>query len=165
MNSKLKLIDEIKKKMHELRRNNPNIKIVTTNGAFDLLHVGHLKSLEEAKKCGDVLIVGLNSDSSIKQYKSKDRPIISQNDRAKMLSALECVDYVVIFDEPNPCKMLEAIKPDFHVKSKSGFLGIEKDVVEKGGGRVVLIRPVKGVSTTNISKRIFEICSKEIRIK
>ncbi|GAG14983.1 unnamed protein product, partial [marine sediment metagenome] len=100
--NKIKTFEEIKEIAPKLKSEGK--KIVTTNGSFDLLHIGHVKSLQKAKEYGDILIVGLNSDSSIKQYKSKDRPIVGQKERAEMLAALECVDYVVIFDETDPRK-------------------------------------------------------------
>ena len=104
------LIDVIK----DLKEN--NVKIAATNGCFDILHVGHVKYLKEAKKCGDVLIVGLNSDASVKMLKGETRPINPQNDRAEVLIALSCVDYVVIFDEISPIALLKSIKPDVYVK-------------------------------------------------
>ncbi|MAG52581.1 MAG: D-glycero-beta-D-manno-heptose 1-phosphate adenylyltransferase [Nanoarchaeota archaeon] len=138
-----------------LRKEAPIIKVVTTNGAFDILHSGHVFSLKKAKSYGDILIVCLNSDSSIKKYKSLNRPIIPQKDRAELLVALEIVDYVVIFNETDPREILKIIKPNFHVKSKSGFKGIEKDVVEKNGGKIVLIDDTKeGYSTTKIIEKI-----------
>ena len=100
------LIDVVK----DLKDN--NVKIAATNGCFDILHVGHVKYLSEAKKCGDILVVGLNSDASVKMLKGETRPINPQNDRAQVLAALSCVDYVVIFDEISPIELLKSIKPD-----------------------------------------------------
>ncbi len=131
-------------------------KIVTTCGAFDILHIGHLRSLLEAKKHGDILVVCLNSDSSIKQYKSPTRPVNPQEARAELLAGLECVDYVVIFDELDPRRVLDLIKPDVHVKSRSGFKGVERETVEKNGGKIVLIDDIPGISTTEILKRARE---------
>jgi len=147
---------EIEKIVSDYRVNNPGKKVVTTNGAFDIMHAGHAKSLALAKSFGDLLVVGLNSDSSIKKYKSPDRPIISQDERAIMLAALQAVDYVTIFEETDPIKFLEAVKPDIHVKSKSGYKGIEGPTVEKYG-KVILIEDVAGISTTDIINRILEI--------
>jgi rfaE bifunctional protein nucleotidyltransferase chain/domain len=153
--SKIVSKNEIGKIVTDLRKKNPNIKIVTTNGAFDILHSGHLYSLEEAKKQGDILIVGLNSDKSVKEYKSKNRPIISENERAKMLAGLKCVNFIVIFDETNPIDFLSHIRPDVHVKSKEGYKGIEKDVVEGNGGKLFLIEDKPGLfSTTKIIEKI-----------
>jgi len=158
---KIKSKKEISNIANELRENGK--KIVTTNGAFDLLHSGHLKSIETAKSLGDVLIVCLNSDESVRRYKSPLRPIISEKHRARMLAALTNVDYVVIFEEDDPRSILESIKPNIHVKSKSGYKGIEKEVVEKYGGEIRLIDDVAGLSTTDIVKKIIEIENSEKR--
>lgn len=128
--------------------------IVTSNGSFDVFHVGHLKSLQQAKSLGDVLIVCLNSDNSIKEYKSKDRPINPQEARAELLAGLECVDYVVIFEQTNPCKLFEIIKPHKHVKSKSGFTGVERETVESNGGEIILVDDAEGYSTTKILEKL-----------
>lgn len=132
------------------------VKIVTTNGAFDLIHAGHVRTLKKAKTYGDILIVGLNSDSSVKRYKSPLRPIISQKERAEMLASLEIVDYVSIFDEDDPREFIKLVKPDFHVKSKSGFKGIETEVVETNGGKIILLDDIPGLSTSNIIKKIIK---------
>ena len=161
MNTKIKTKIEIAKIVNGLRKNNPKIKIVTTNGAFDILHSGHVKSLAVAKSYGDILIVGLNSDSSVQKYKSENRPIISQNDRAELLAALEVVNYVVIFDETNPNKLLETIKPTFHIKSKTGYLGIEGPTVESNGGKIILIEDFLGISTTKIIDKIIKVAKLE----
>ena len=136
-----------------------NKKIVTTNGAFDLLHAGHIKSLKFAKEQGDILIVGLNSNSSIKKYKSKKRPIIPETERAYLLSSVKYVDYITIFEEETPLNLLEIIKPDVHVKGSEYKKNIlEKKVVEKYGGKVVFIeREVNDVSTTKIIERILQL--------
>ncbi len=152
---KIKTLEEIKEIAEKLRKEGR--KIITTNGSFDVLHRGHVWSLQKAKEYGDVLIVGLNSDRSIKQYKSEDRPIVPQNERAEMLAALECVDYIVIFDETDPRKLLGVIKPDFHVKSKAGFKGIEKEVVEKNNGKIILLDDIESFSTTKIIEKILKI--------
>jgi len=141
-------------KVVDKERENPNIRIVTTNGAFDVIHTGHIYSLEKARSYGDLLIVGLNSDASIKRYKSQNRPVFPQDYRARMIAALYCVDYVVIFDEDDPRELLKIIKPDIHVKSKSGFKGIEREIVEKNGGQIILLNDIEGISTTDIIKRI-----------
>lgn len=131
-------------------------KIVTKNGAFDLLHVGHVRMLEASKALGDILIVGVNSDSSIKQYKSDIRPIISENDRAEMVAALACVDFVTIYNEPDPRNFLEIVKPDIHT-GPSDFkveAMLETPTVEKNGGTVIIIPRTPHKSTTNIIERI-----------
>jgi len=137
-------------------------KIVTYNGSFDILHLGHVKSLQEARKQGDVLIVPLNSDKSIKGYKSPKRPIIPQSQRAQMLAALSCVDYVVIFNELNPIKILDKIKPDIHCNGADyGKNCIEKDIVEKNGGRIYILKWIPGLSTSKIINKILDAYSDE----
>jgi rfaE bifunctional protein nucleotidyltransferase chain/domain len=145
---------ELKEIIAKLRKEKK--KIATTNGAFDILHVGHLKSLEFAKRYGDTLIVGINSDESIKIYKSKDRPIIPQGDRARLVDALSPVDYVTIFDEKTPEKLLEIIRPDFHIKGSEYKNNIpEQKTVEKYGGKIVFIeRNPKDISTSMIIKKV-----------
>lgn len=135
-------------------------KIVTYNGSFDILHLGHIKSLQEAKKQGDILIVPLNSDKSIKVYKSPKRPIIPQAQRAQTLAALSCVDYVVIFNEVDPIKILGKIKPDIHCNGADyGKNCIEKDVVEKNGGKIHILKWLPGLSTSKIIQKILDVYS------
>jgi len=153
---KIKTFDEIRVELDRIRTQNPKVKVVTTNGAFDIIHSGHIKSLEVASFHGDILIIGLNSDSSIRSYKSKDRPIIGEEDRAKMLSAFHFVDYVVIFNENDPREFLKVIRPDFHVKSRSGYKGIEGPIVEDCGGKIVLTDDIPGISTSQIINKIIE---------
>lgn len=131
-------------------------KIVFTNGCFDILHLGHVRYLREAKKLGDVLIVGLNSDDSVQVLKGKDRPYLSEMERAEILASLECVDYVTIFSEQTPDKLIKLIKPDFHVKGGDYKISKlpERKLVEALGGKVVVIPPIEGRSTTNIIERI-----------
>jgi len=149
-------VDEIAKISMELK--NKGKKIVFTNGCFDILHRGHVEYLSKAKQLGDVLIVGLNSDSSVKMIKGDKRPIVPQEDRAFILSNLSFVDYVVIFDEPTPYELISKIVPDVLVKgsdwSEENVVG--KDIVEANGGKVVLIELVPGRSTTNVIKTIIE---------
>lgn len=130
-------------------------KVVFTNGAFDLLHAGHVSYLEFARKQGDVLVVGLNSDASVRRYKGRGRPINSQNDRARVLSALECVDYVVIFNEDEPAKLIAELLPDVLVKGADWSHYVSgREIVEKHGGRVVLARMLKGRSTSKLIRKI-----------
>lgn len=127
-------------------------KIVSTNGCFDLLHVGHIRYLQEAKKLGDILWVGVNSDRSVKAIKGPDRPLNSQLDRAEVLAALDCVDYVTVFDEDTPVEFLKLLKPNLHVKG-GDYNGVEipeKKVVESHGGEVKFLKFVEGYSTTKI---------------
>lgn len=126
--------------------------IVTTNGCFDLLHVGHIQYLFEAKKCGDVLIIGLNSDDSVKNIKGPKRPIFPEKARALQLAGLESVDYVVIFPDDTPEKLLSLIKPHVHVKGgdyKPEQMP-ESKVVEAGGGKVKILGFIDGYSSTKI---------------
>ena len=131
-------------------------KVVFTNGCFDILHVGHLRYLNEAKKQGDILIVGVNSDSSVRQLKGEGRPINNEIDRAEMLSRLKAVDFTVIFEELTPIETLEKLKPSIHVKGGDYDKNKlpETATVEKNGGEVRILSFVEGKSTTNIVKKI-----------
>lgn len=130
--------------------------VVFTNGCFDLFHYGHLVSLMEAKKYGDILIVGINSDNSIKKLKGKTRPVFSQKERANIVCGLESVDYCVIFNEDTPEKVIKTLKPDIIAKGndykRKDVVGY--DFVKKYQGKVVLLPLVKGLSTTEIIKKI-----------
>ena len=135
--------------------------VVWTNGTFDLLHPGHVSSLQAARALGDVLVVGLNSDASVRGYKGPTRPILTQDERAAMLAALECVDYVVVFDEPTPEAALSRLKPDVHCKGAEyapphGRPVPERTVVEGYGGRVEYLPLVPGMSTTDLLARVRE---------
>jgi D-glycero-beta-D-manno-heptose 1-phosphate adenylyltransferase len=133
-----------------------NKKIVTTNGCFDILHVGHVRYLKLAKELGDVLIIGLNTDRSVKALKGPKRPLNSENDRAEVLATLNCVDYVVLFDEDTPAKLLDIIKPDIHAKGGDYNIDTlpEAEVIIKNGGKVVFIPLVKGKSTTSLIEKV-----------
>lgn len=142
-----KLVEELKKQ---------NKTVVFTNGCFDILHVGHLRYLNEAKKQGDILIVGVNSDASVKRLKGETRPINSEQDRSEMLCGLKAVDYTVIFEEDTPMEIIEFLKPSIHVKGgdyKKEDLP-ETKIVESYGGEVRILSFVQGKSTTNIVKKI-----------
>jgi len=132
--------------------------IVFTNGCFDLLHVGHVKYLQKARRLGDLLVLGLNSDDSIRRLKGPKRPLIGQDERAHILAALDCIDYVVIFDEDTPLELISALRPQILVKggdyTPEGVVG--REVVESYGGRVELISFVDGKSTTNIIDKILQ---------
>ena len=133
--------------------------IVTTNGCFDILHVGHVRYLEKAKSFGDVLIVALNSDKSVKSIKGDSRPINNENDRAEILSALRSVDYVVLFDEDSPIELLLQIKPDVHTKGADytvETLPEAKGIIE-AGGRIEFISFVEGKSTTAVIEKMRKI--------
>ena len=131
-------------------------KVVFTSGCFDILHVGHLRYLNEAKKQGDILIVGVNSDNSVRQLKGEGRPINNEIDRAEMLSGLKAVDFTVIFEELTPIETLEKLKPSIHVKGGDYDKNKlpETATVEKNGGEVRILSFVEGKSTTNIVKKI-----------
>jgi rfaE bifunctional protein nucleotidyltransferase chain/domain len=123
--------------------------VVTINGSFDVLHSGHLHILGEARMQGDVVIVGLNSDASVKSYKGPGRPIIPERQRAEMLLALRMVDFVHIFDEADPIAFLTELKPDVHVNgSEYGPDCIESGVVRRHGGRIHVVDKIPGLSTS-----------------
>lgn len=151
---KIKSLNEIVDIVNKLRKDGK--KIVTTNGCFDILHIGHIRYLREAKKLGDVLIVGVNSDKSIKKIKGGNRPIIPENERMEILAALECVDFVFLFDDLNPIKWINKLKPDIHVKGGDYTIDkiIERNAVESYGGKIMLVGKVEGISTTDIIKKI-----------
>ena len=129
--------------------------VATLNGSFDLLHAGHLYILFSAKKAGDKLIVLLNTDESIKRYKGESRPLISLDNRLKMVAALECVDYVSYFREDDPREILSEIKPNIHVNgAEYGTECIEKEVVILGGGTLHLVDRIAGLTTSEIIKKI-----------
>lgn len=129
---------------------------VVTNGCFDILHVGHVRYLQKTKEFADYLIVMLNSDISVKALKGEGRPINNENDRAEILSALSCVDYVVLFDEKSPAKLLEDIKPDVYTKGADYTLETlpEREIVERNNIKVEFIEFVQGKSTTNVINKI-----------
>jgi D-beta-D-heptose 7-phosphate kinase/D-beta-D-heptose 1-phosphate adenosyltransferase len=134
-------------------------KIVFTNGVFDILHKGHVDYLSKARSFGDILVVGINSDSSVKRIKGERRPIVPQSDRACLVSNLKSVDYVCIFDEDTPYETIRMLRPDFLVKGADWKIEnvIGRDIVEGRGGKVVTIEYVDGRSTTNIIKKILEV--------
>ncbi|NOZ24349.1 MAG: D-glycero-beta-D-manno-heptose 1-phosphate adenylyltransferase [Planctomycetes bacterium] len=149
--------DEIEDILKVYRQRNETI--VFTNGCFDLLHPGHVQYLEFARGQGDVLVVGLNADRSVRAIKGKSRPVMSENDRARVLAGLASVDYIVFFGEPTPARLIRRVKPDVLVKGEDwrekGVVG--QKFVERRGGKVILTPLSKGVSTTNIIQRILEL--------
>lgn len=152
---KLKTIapDKLSSAVASLRKE--GLSIATLNGSFDLMHAGHLQIIYEASHTADVLIVALNTDKSIQTYKSPDRPIIPLEYRLQMMSALEFVDFVTWFDETDPCKILNVIKPDVHVNgAEYGAACIEAETVKKNGGRIHIVELVPGLSTSQILKKI-----------
>ena len=130
--------------------------VVFTNGVFDLLHPGHVRYLREARTLGDVLIVGINADASVKRNKGADRPITPEHERAEVLGALACVDAVVVFPEDTPANIIGAIQPDILVKGADWPADqiVGRDTVEARGGRVVLVAVEQGYSTTSLVERI-----------
>lgn len=147
----IKIIDALKRQ---------GKKIAFTNGCFDILHYGHVKYLEQAKGKADILVVGLNSDSSLKKIKGKNRPINKQMGRAGVLSALQAVDFVAIFNAETPRKLIKLIRPDVLIKGGDWKLDdiVGADSVKAAGGRVLTIPYLKGYSTSKLIERIAFIC-------
>jgi len=154
---KLRDIDSLAEELQFHRKQNQTV--VFTNGCFDVIHRGHIEFLKFCKKQGDIIVLALNSDSSVKKIKGLDRPINNQHDRAVVLAALETVDYIVIFEETDPLKTIEKLKPDILVKGKDwehkGVVG--RELVESYGGKVVLAPLVKGKSSTNTIKKMMSL--------
>lgn len=146
--------EELPELLKELRSQGKTI--VTTNGCFDILHVGHVRYLQKTKTFADVLIVALNSDISVKKIKGPDRPVNNENDRAEILCALSCVDYVVLFDESSPENLLVDIKPDVHTKGADYTVETlpEAKAIMANGGRIEFISFVEGKSTTAVIEKM-----------
>ncbi len=153
LKDKIKSINNLKEIIPRLKCSGK--KIVFTNGCFDILHYGHVKYLEDARNIGDILIVAINSDASVKRLKGKKRPMMNQGDRSKVIAALESVDYVTIFNEDTPLKTIKLIKPDILVKGsdwKGNIVG--SDFVAGYGGKVNSVNLIKGRSTSNLIQKI-----------
>ena len=154
MDEKIINREALKKKLQALKKRGK--KIVFTNGCFDFLHVGHVRYLKAAKAQGDVLVVGLNSDGSVRQIKGPRRPVVPEDQRAEILASLACVDFVTLFDEPDPAMTIRFLMPDVLVKgadwAKDAIVG--RDIVEGAGGRVVRIPLTEGVSTSGMIQKI-----------
>jgi rfaE bifunctional protein nucleotidyltransferase chain/domain len=136
--------------------------VVWTNGCFDLLHVGHVRSLQAAAALGEVLFVGLNSDASVRRLKGPGRPVLHEAERAELLAALECVDHVLVFPDDEPSILLRQLQPEVHCKGADYALPHgrplpERAVVETYGGRVVFLPLVEGLSTTELLRRVRQI--------
>lgn len=131
-------------------------RVVFTNGCFDLLHVGHLRSLEQARKLGDLLVVGVNRDRRVRELKGKGRPLVPARQRAELLAGLACVDYVVLFGEDTPVQLIRALRPDVVAKGGDyrGADAPEKEVIEALGGRFVYLRQIPGVRSTLLIERL-----------
>jgi D-beta-D-heptose 7-phosphate kinase/D-beta-D-heptose 1-phosphate adenosyltransferase len=151
-----KILDRntLKNKLEALRKEGK--KIAFTNGCFDILHVGHVRYLREAKKIGDILVLALNSDSSVRAIKGEERPLVCEEERAEVLAALEFIDFVTIFPELTPLELIKHLKPDILIKGgdwpEEKVVGREE--VKKWGGHVAIIPKVEGKSTTNIVEKI-----------
>jgi len=156
LEDKILALNALKQKI--LRLKSQRKKVVFTNGCFDLLHWGHIKYLQDAANKGDLLVVGVNSDSSVKRLKGKNRPLVNEKDRLRMIAGLECVDYVVLFKEDTPLKIIKLLKPDVLVKgadwNKNNMVG--RDIVLSNGGSVSTIKFVRGYSTSHLIKKIAE---------
>jgi rfaE bifunctional protein nucleotidyltransferase chain/domain len=155
--SKITPRNELKAEVDRLKREGK--KVVFTNGCFDILHAGHTRYLREARKLGDALILALNSDSSVRSIKGPMRPIVPEAERAEVVSALDSVDYVTVFDELTPLELIEFLRPDVIVK---GGDWAEKDIVgaetvRKWGGRVAIMPEIEGASTTNIIDKVLQV--------
>ena len=156
MEEKIRARRELLKIIKDLRTKGK--RIVFTNGCFDLLHIGHVRYLEKAKALGDVLVVGVNSDASVRKLKGPKRPILPEEERAGILSGLGCVDYITIFSEIDPLKLIASLRPNVLVKggdwTKEQTVG--KEVVERSGGEVIILPFVKGASTSTLIETILK---------
>jgi len=152
--TKIISLSGLKRKITRLKQKGR--RIVFTNGCFDILHYGHVKYLQDARSKGDYLVVAVNSDSSIKKIKAKNRPVIAQGDRLKTVAALACVDFVVLFNQDNPLRLIKTLKPDILIKgadwNKQKIIGA--DFVGSYGGKVLTVKLVKGRSTSAIIEKI-----------
>ena len=156
MKEKIRKREDLQRMIEDLKTKGK--RIVFTNGCFDLLHVGHIRYLEEAKSLGDILVVGVNSDRSVRSLKGSNRPILPEEERAEILSGLECVSYITIFDEPTPLELISTLQPHVLVKggdwTKESTVG--KEVVERSGGEVVILPFVEGSSTSDLIETILK---------
>lgn len=153
---KIKSLEEIVQIRNRLRRDGK--KLVFTNGCFDILHAGHVRYLNQARALGDALVVAVNSDRSVREIKGPGRPIIPEMERAEVLTALACVDFVFLFDDPTPQRVIDAIVPDVLVKGADWRISeiVGRETVERAGGVVRNISLVEGTSTTEIITRVLE---------
>lgn len=161
MENKIKTQKELRKIIAALKKNGK--KVAFTNGCFDILHYGHIKYLEDAKRLADVLVVGLNSDGSIKRIKGNGRPINTQADRARVLAGLSAIDYVAIFNEETPLRLIKLVKPDILIKGgdwrREKIVGA--DFVKTYGGGAFSMPYVKGYSTTRLIEKIKKNCGEK----
>jgi D-beta-D-heptose 7-phosphate kinase/D-beta-D-heptose 1-phosphate adenosyltransferase len=156
LKEKIKTKEDLHRIVEDLKKKGK--RIVFTNGCFDLLHLGHIRYLEKAKTLGDILVVGVNSDRSVRNLKGPERPILPEEERAEILSSLGCVDYITVFDELAPLELISSLQPHILVKggdwTKETTVG--KEVVERSGGEVVILPFVEGPSTSNIIETILK---------
>ncbi len=156
MREKIKTKEDLHRIVEDLKKKGK--RIVFTNGCFDLLHLGHIRYLEKAKSLGDILVVGVNSDRSVQSLKGPERPILPEEERAEILSGLECVDYITLFDGLTPLELISSLQPHILVKggdwAKETTIG--REVVERSGGEVVILPFVEGSSTSNLIETILK---------
>jgi D-beta-D-heptose 7-phosphate kinase/D-beta-D-heptose 1-phosphate adenosyltransferase len=156
LKEKIKTKEDLHRIVEDLKKKGK--RIVFTNGCFDLLHLGHIRYLEKAKSLGDILVVGVNSDRSVQSLKGPERPILPEEERAEILSGLECVDYITLFDELTPLELISSLQP--HILVKGGDWAKEttvgREVVERSGGEVVILPFVEGSSTSNLIETILK---------
>jgi D-beta-D-heptose 7-phosphate kinase/D-beta-D-heptose 1-phosphate adenosyltransferase len=163
LKEKIKTKEDLHRIVEDLKKKGK--RIVFTNGCFDLLHLGHIRYLEKAKSLGDILVVGVNSDRSVRNLKGPERPILPEKERAEILSGLECVDYITLFDELTPLELISSLQP--HILVKGGDWAKEttvgREVVERSGGEVVILPFVEGSSTSNLIETILKRFLKKSR--
>ncbi len=156
-----KILDRntLKNELDPLRKKGK--KIAFTNGCFDILHIGHIRYLREAKKTADILVLAINSDASVKKIKGEKRPLVPQEDRAEIMAALEFIDFVTIFDETTPLELINLLKPDVLIKGGDWAQDkvVGRDEIKKWGGKLTLIPEINGKSTTSIVDKIRQIYS------
>ncbi len=156
MREKIKTKEGLHQILQDLKKRGK--KIVFTNGCFDLIHIGHVRYLEKSKTLGDILVVGVNSDQSVRNLKGPKRPILPEEERTEVLSSLGCVDYITVFDELTPFELISSLQPDILVKggdwTKEAIVG--KEVVERLGGEVVILPFEEGSSTSNLIETILK---------
>jgi len=158
---KIKDLNELKKIIATLKAKGK--RIVFTNGCFDLLHYGHVKYLEETKQKGDILVVAVNSDASVKRIKGDKKPIVKEEDRLGVIAALESVDYVVKFNEDTPLETIKILRPDILVKGSDWLKNriVGSDFVQGYGGKVLAVQLVSGRSTTDLIRKIVKVFAKK----
>lgn len=160
LQDKIKVLSELIRIRKDLKKEGQ--KVVFTNGVFDILHRGHVEYLEKAKSLGDVLMLGLNSDASVKKFKGEDRPVMGQEDRAMVLAGLASVDYICLFEEETPANLIRELIPDILVKGGDYRIDdiVGRETVEANGGKVVTIDLVEGQSTTSIIEKMMKLAKK-----